>query len=204
MKKTFFILAIFILTSCTNKISTKQEDKISIPSITLESSDTSLHFKNGFWFLNEKLFSGYVIERFTSNNIHQTTAYFNGKEEGQQLTYFEDNNLAEKRFYHHGEKDSTHKGWWPNGNKRFEYHFKDGAYNGDYKEWYETGELLKQIHYTNGNDDSGKGWRQNGKLYMNFVVKNGRRYGLNNSNLCYTVKNSKGEYVESEKEENTK
>jgi hypothetical protein len=56
---------------------------------------------------------------------------------------------------------------------------------------------MKQIHYNNGTDEYGKGFRENGKVYMSFVVKNGRRYGLNNSNLCYTVLNGSGEFVRS-------
>ena len=60
-----------------------------------------------------------------------------------------------------------------------------------------SGQMLKHIHYTNGIDNCGKGWRESGKAYMNYVMKNGRRYGIVNSNLCYTVKNGSGEYVNS-------
>ena len=144
--------------------------------------------------------SGTITESFASGNIHHVSNYFQGKEEGWQYTYYDNGKPFDKRYYHTGEKDSVHTGWWENGNVRFEYHFKDGNYNGDFKEWYETGELGKHIHYVNGVDDWGKAWRQNGKLYMNFIVKDGRRYGLNNSNLCYTIKNGKGEYVASIKD----
>ena len=75
--------------------------------------------------------------------------------------------------------------------------FSAGLYSGMYREWYSSGRLYKEIHYTNGADDYGQGWRENGKLFMNYVMRNGRRYGIVNSNLCYTVKNEQGEFTES-------
>jgi len=102
-----------------------------------------------------------------------------------------------KRYYHSGEKDSLHLGWWPDGNQRFEIHFSNGAYDGVYKEWYIDGKPSKEIIYKNGNDISGKAWRNNGKLYMNFFTREGRRYGLLNSQMCYSLKNEKGEFIRS-------
>lgn len=205
MRNIFIIVTGMLFVSCSDKnLIIKYGGKIIIPSHSIETTDSLLHFNNGFWYYKNELYSGNIIDRFGSKNIHQNTSYYKGKEECVQLTYFDENKLSEKRFYHRGEKDSTHSGWWPNGNKRFEYHFKDGVYQGDFKEWYEDGKPLKFIHYTNGVDDNGKGWRQNGKLYMNFVMKNGRRYGLNNSNLCYTLKNGNGEFVTSVDSDATK
>ena len=34
-----------------------------------------------------------------------------------------------------------------------------------------------------------KAWRENGKLYINYEVKEGVRYGLQKAALCYTLKN---------------
>ena len=170
------------------------------PVITFNATDPDLNFKNGYWYYKSDLFSGTILEHFENNAVHKKTQYLQGRENGWQIIFYPGGSLSEKRFYTNGEKDIVHTGWWPNGNMRFEYHFAKGIYDGDYKEWYETGEQLKYIHYTKGVDDWGKGWRQNGKLYMNFVVRNGRRYGLNNSNLCYTVKNGSGELIASVKE----
>ena len=32
-----------------------------------------------------------------------------------------------------------------------------------------------------------KGWRENGKVFINYEAKDGVRYGLQKSNLCYTL-----------------
>lgn len=198
MKNIFSVLLIIFVCGCNHLQKHFNLTANNISEKTISDHDVLLQFKNGFWFYKGNLFSGTINRYFESNAIRQRTHYLDGKEDGGQLTYYPGEVISEKRFYAAGEKDSVHTGWWPNGNKRFEYHFAKGIYNGDYKEWYESGKPLKHIHYSNGIDDWGKGWRETGKLYMNFAVKNGRRYGLNNSNLCYTVKNGNGEYVSSD------
>ncbi len=112
-------------------------------------------------------------------------------------SFYENGNKEACRYYHAGEKDSVHRGWWLNGQPRFEYHFRKGEYNGDFKEWYASGKPYKHIIYASGKEQSGKGWRENGKFYMNFVMREGRLYGLVNPNLCYSLKNEKGEYINS-------
>ena len=118
-------------------------------------------------------------------------------EEGVLTSFYENGMKDSRRFYHNGEKDSINQGWWINGNPRFEYHFKNGVYEGDFKEWYASGKLMKHIIYHNGKEQNGKGWRENGKVYMSFVMRDGRLYGLINPNLCYSLKNERGEYVAS-------
>ena len=113
--------------------------------------------------------------------------------------YYENGNKDTRRFYRNGEKDSINLGWWVNGNPRFEYHFNNGNYEGDFNEWYVSGRPLKNIIYHDGKEQSGKGGRENGKLKMNFVRKDGRLYGLINPNLCYSLKNERGEYIASTK-----
>jgi hypothetical protein len=49
--------------------------------------------------------------------------------------------------------------------------------------------MMQQLVYDHGKEISGKGWRENGELYMNYQIKNGRRYGLANANLCYSLSN---------------
>lgn len=191
MKILFFLL---LIVSC---VSHRDTASYPVSSITIDSHDTSLHFIKGYWYRGNALFTGTIIERYTNDSVFHRTIYLEGKEEGWMYSYFPEGNISEKRYYHNGEKDSVHIGWWPNGKPRFEYHFTAGLYNGDFKEWYSEGEKFKYIRYKDGKEDWGKGWRQNGKVYMSFIVRNGRRYGLENSNLCYTVKNGKGEYVNS-------
>ena len=197
MRHSYLLIGIPMLFACKHLQTRVNADKDNIISPIINLTDPALSCKNGFWDYAGNLFSGTIIKHFQDHSTRQSTQYQKGKEHGWQHTFYPGGSLAEKRYYTNGEKDSVHTGWWQNGKKRFEYNFVNGIYHGDYKEWYESGQMLKHIHYTEGTDDWGKGWRDSGKPYMNYVMKKGRRYGIVNSNLCYTIKNGKGEYAKS-------
>jgi len=199
MKK--YIVILIVLSACQpskkDKLFVTELKSIAIPDLTVKSGDTALFLNNGVWLYQQKPLTGFIETYFSSGSLKSRQSFYQGKEEGLFLSYYEDGSKDARRFYHKGEKDSINQGWWPNGNPRFEYHFKEGVYEGDFKEWYQSGKPLKQIVYHNGKEESGKGWRENGKIYMSFMVKEGRLYGLVNPNLCYSLKNERGEFVKS-------
>ncbi len=166
-----------------------------IPNKIVQSGDPMLVLENGKWLYQQQPFSGTIVSFFVPGKLKSRQSFYEGREEGFLYTYYEDGSKDTQRFYHRGEKDSVNTGWWPNGNLRFEYHFTNGVYEGDFKEWYENGQPLKHIVYDAGKEQKGRGWRINGKSYMSFEVRNGRMYGLVNPNLCYSLKNERGEYV---------
>lgn len=202
MRNLSFILACLFLGCHHNNLQSPKDtspaQSIVIPSMVVRSTDSALHLVNGVWYYKQKLFSGCIETYFPSGQLRSKQSFYQGKEEGLLSTYYENGNKDTRRYYHAGEKDSTNQGWWPNGNPSFEYHFKNGVYEGDFKEWYTSGKPLKHLVYCNGEEQSGTGWRENGKVYMSFVVKDGRLYGLINPNLCYSLKNERGEFVKSE------
>ena len=175
-------------------ISTIKEYPV-IPGLVVRSTDTSLQLINGVLYYKRRLFSGNRETYFPAGTLQARQSFYQGKEEGLLNIFYENGNKDAQRFYHDGEKDSINMGWWKNANRRFEYHFKNGIYEGDYKEWYISGKPMKHIIYHDGKEQSGKGWRENGKVYMSFVMRDGRLYGLINPNLCYSLKNERGEYV---------
>jgi antitoxin component YwqK of YwqJK toxin-antitoxin module len=202
MRNVSFILTCFFLGCHSNGVHPFKEippvQSIVIPAVVVQSTDSALHLVNGEWYYAQKFFSGFIETYFPSGQLRSKQSFYNGKEEGLLATYYENGNKDTRRYYHAGEKDSINLGWWPNGNPGFEYHFRNGVYEGDFKEWYANGKPLKHLVYHNGKEQSGTGWRENGKVYMSFVVKDGRLYGLINPNLCYSLKNERGEFVKSE------
>jgi len=183
----FFFILMSIMHSCTHKTDPANEQ------IRVDKSDRSLSLSNGiYYYKNEKL-TGTITDKFTNGKCKAIEQINNGKQQGATETFYEDGSKESTRYYTAGEKDSVQLGWWPNTLPKYIYHFANGKYNGDFTEWYIDGNMMQQIHYQNGEELSGKGWRPNGKLYMNFVVRNGRRYGLMNANLCYEVKDGKVE-----------
>jgi antitoxin component YwqK of YwqJK toxin-antitoxin module len=185
----FFLLPlILLLFSCRNN---DPSVAMAITKRELKAGDSSLHVRNGVLYQTEKPFSGTIKEFYPSQAVKSIIEMEAGRQQGIAKTFFENGTAESIRWYRNGEKDSVHRGWWPNGKLRFEYHFSEGAYQGMFTEWYFSGNMIQQLLYENGREVHGKAWRDNGKLYMNFVMKNGRRYGLNNPNLCYSLKNEK-------------
>ena len=164
-------------------------------NLTVEENAQGLELRNGIYYYNGELFSGYLTAHYKNGVLSEKRNYSAGKQEGFSFTWFENGVMQDKRFYVNGEKDDTHYGWYNDGSKRFEYNFDNGMNNGVSTEWYNSGQVAKKTVYVNGNEESVQAWRDNGKLYINYVVRDGVIYGMNNSHLCYTLKNEKGEYV---------
>lgn len=201
-KVSIIVFSLILLAGCngqpgTTKNLTKAQQQVKLLLITVLSSDSNLALINGQWFYRRTLFNGIIEKKDSAGRLITKQSIANGVEEGWQFAYYPGGRMESKRFYHLGEKDSLNMGWWPNGKPRYAYHFRNGVYEGDFDEWYQSGNPLKHIVYHNGKEQSGKGWRDNGKLYMSFVRRNGRLYGLINANLCYSLKNEQGEFIPS-------
>ena len=205
--KAVLLIGMLILYSCreatlsTTVVTTNSTavNNTALMASIVKATDTSLQLINGIWFYRHQPLIGTIQTFFKNGLLKGTQTFYQGKEEGVSMTYYENGRKDAIRYYHKGEKDSVNSGWWMNGNLRFEYHFKNGMYEGDFKEWYINGQRAKHIVYHDGKEVSGKGWRINGKPYMSFVMRDGRLYGLINPNLCYSLKNERGEYVASVK-----
>jgi len=182
--KFLLIISVTFIFSCTENstVSNGKDQRVEI-----SPTDTALHLINGIFYYRSLKYTGDIKEIYHDGLLKSIQHLQDGKQEGLAETFYEDGKPESSRWYTKGEKDSTQTGWWENGNIKYEYHFKNGTYNGMFTEWYQSGRMLQQVMYAHGNEVYGRGWRESAKLYMNFVMKDGRRYGLNNSNLCYTL-----------------
>ena len=202
-----YLLGLMYSMGCTNAKhppNTKDVEKLSVStdSICNEKANGQFLWRNGILFHADKTFTGVFKQSDSLGNLLSKQLFYQGKEEGWSEWYYPDGKINARRYFHQGEKDSVHMGWWPNGNPRFEYHFHQGQYNGWFKEWYVSGEPLKAIWYQAGKEIRGTGWRENGKMYMSFEVRNGRLYGLVNPNLCYSLQKENGVFVTGKKNKN--
>ncbi len=191
--KWYWMIGALLVCSCKEKLKQTIYTNTTpvIPAITLRSDNLHLKLLNGQWFYHDTLFSGRLEDFYTSGILKSRQSFYKGREEGWLIEWFESGQRASQRYYRTGEKEGVHKGWWENGMPRFAYHFSSGKYHGDFSEWMVNGRLAKQIIYKDGNEVSGKAWRDNGKLYMSFEVRGGRRYGLMNAKPCYSLKSEK-------------
>jgi antitoxin component YwqK of YwqJK toxin-antitoxin module len=198
MKYVYCLITLWLFACNGKKAATEKKSSplaVLIPDLTLQRNDRFLVRNNGKWFYRSQPFGGTIETYDDAGTLRTRQSFYEGIEEGCLHTYYANGHPDAERYYHAGEKDSVNKGWWPNGRLRFEYHFRMGVYEGDFKEWYASGKPLKHIYYQDGKERWGRGWRENGKSYMSFEVRDGRVYGSINPNLCYSLRNEQGGYI---------
>ena len=80
---------------------------------------------------------------------------------------------------------------WPEGARRLEVTVVDGAYHGEFRTWYRSGMPYERRHFVHGHEEGvQQSWTEDGELYLNYEVRNGRRYGFINAKPCLPVEES--------------
>jgi hypothetical protein len=178
--------------SSENKIVKENvEASIMIPNLYLNALDTGFVFHQDTLYFQSHKMNGYVFKLYTPHDTAFLGSYWGGLEEGVHKKWYPNKQLAEHRYFHLGKKVGKHVGFWEDGTPKFEYHFIDGELQGVCNEWYQKGQPYKVMHYKNGYEEgSQKMWWENGVIRANYVVKQGRRYGLIGLKLCMTPKDS--------------
>lgn len=83
------------------------------------------------------------------------------------------------RTYRDGKEEGVHRGWWPNGARKFEYHYHNGIAEGPQREWFDDGNPYTEFNYVAGHESGlQRMWTSYGKLRANYIIRDGRRYGL--------------------------
>jgi antitoxin component YwqK of YwqJK toxin-antitoxin module len=165
---------------------------VNIPLQLLNKSEQQLGMNNGLLIINQQPFNGTLFTLFS--NSKDTAAienYLHGKEHGEWKKYYASHKIKEKRFFANGQKNGEYIAWWENGQKELQYFFKANEYEGTCKEWNETGFLNKIMNYKKGHEDSSQQWwYDNGKIKANYIIKDGRRFGLLGTKNCINVSDS--------------
>lgn len=158
----------------------------------LNKTEQQITMNNGQLFIANKPFTGSL---FTLHPNSKDTAvienYVNGKEDGEWKKFYASNKVKEKRFFTNGQKTGEYIAWWENGNKQLHYFFLADEYEGTCKEWNEAGMLNKIMNYKKGHEEGQQQWwYDNGKIKANYIIKDGRRYGLLGTKNCINVSDS--------------
>jgi antitoxin component YwqK of YwqJK toxin-antitoxin module len=181
---------LLFIASCKNeneKKETKPEAKIAktIPANYINAGDSSFTKQQDTIVYQGKYFTGYQFSLYPNGDTESIRGYFNGVEEGLQKKWYPGKKLTEERFYVNGKKEGTHEGWWSDGKPKFFFTLYNDEYNGEFKEWYSSGLLGKEFHYVNGKEEgSQRLWWDNGTVRANYVVRNGKKYGLIGLKIC--------------------
>lgn len=167
------------------------QSEIVLPNQYLNSKNHFLSFHQDTLYYQSTKYSGYIFDQFANGDSAYLGSYLNGIEEGVFKKWYLNKQLAEYRTYHAGKKVGKHVGFWEDGQPKFEFNFMDGELQGIANEWYRNGQPYKAFHYKMGYENgSQKMWWENGIIRANYVVKQGRRYGLIGLKLCMTPQDS--------------
>jgi antitoxin component YwqK of YwqJK toxin-antitoxin module len=151
-------------------------------------NDASFSHNQGILLYKDKPFSGNRYAMYANGDTAKVAFFLAGKEEGWSKTWYEGGNLAEQRFYLKGKKEGEHKAWWADGKPRFVYHFKNDEHDGIQQDWHANGQLAEIFNYRNGHEEGHQQmWFDDGSLKANYVIHDGRRFGLPGVKNCVSV-----------------
>jgi len=75
--------------------------------------------------------------------------------------------------------------FWPNGKLRRSFDLQDGVRDGEYRTFTIDGKPYELKHFVRGRENGlQQAWDERGQLYLNYVVRDGRRYGMVNAKPC--------------------
>lgn len=152
----------------------------------ISATDASLAVRHGTLYRGEKPFTGIVVDSVGDGAVvRQSTEYLDGLRDGDSRAWYSGNRLAWERAYRHSKEIGTHRGWWANGAPHFVYHYRNGIIEGTAREWFANGRLYREFHYQAGQESgSERMWYADGSLRANYVMRDGRRFGLPGSKGC--------------------
>jgi antitoxin component YwqK of YwqJK toxin-antitoxin module len=168
------------------------EDLMVDYSILLNKAEQKIKIENGLLIINQKPFSGRLFALFeASTDTAELSSYQNGKEHGEWKKVYTSGKIKERRFFEQGQKTGEYTAWWENGNRQLHYFFVADEYEGTCKEWNVEGKLVRILNYKSGHEEGHQQWwYDNGKVKANYVIKDGRRYGLLGTKNCINVSDS--------------
>jgi antitoxin component YwqK of YwqJK toxin-antitoxin module len=164
-------------------------DTSQIPTDTISSRDSILRLDNGIYFYNNKPFSGFIKEVYENEALKSIGSYYQGMQHGITRTFYRNGKARDSRSYKENVGYGRHVGYWENGNMKFDFTYYFDRREGIQKQWYKSGSPYAFLNFR-GDREHGMqhAWRENGKPYINYEAKDGIRYGLQKSALCYTLK----------------
>ncbi len=193
MKKCLHVLFLALMGSCHGPSIelNSLEEEISGESITTVPFE-AIEMKNGVAYTAGKKYSGYGIELNSETGDTLTIqGFLGGQLHGVSKKWYPNGQLLELRHYTSGEKNGKQLSFWENGNKRFEFTAVKDAYEGELKEWNEAGDLIHLGNFANGQEEgTQKLFYDNGKIRANYVILQGKRYGLLGTKNCTNVSDS--------------
>lgn len=160
--------------------------------VLLNKNEQQIAIVNGLTVVNNIAFSGRLFGMYPgTKDTAEITSYTNGKEDGEWKQFYPQHKLKEIRWFSNGSKTGRYIAWWPNGQIQLQFFFVNDEYQGTCREWGEDGRLTKVMTYNKGHEEGQQQeWYANGKIKANYIIKDGRRFGLLGTKNCMNVSDS--------------
>jgi antitoxin component YwqK of YwqJK toxin-antitoxin module len=160
--------------------------------ISLSSTDAGLYRVNGIVYRKNSPYTGSIITLFPgTSDTSLIERFLAGKEHGVWRKFYLSHRLKETRLFRDGKKVGDLIIYWENGNRQLHYVFDNDEYEGICREWNEAGMLTREMGYHLGHEAGAqKWWYDNGKIKSNYIISNGRRFGLLGTKNCVNVTDS--------------
>ena len=85
-------------------------------------------------------------------------------------------------------RDGRMQQYWPGGVLKSDIVYRADVYDGEYRTFYASGAPYELRHYRRGHEEGlQQSWTEDGTRYLNYEVRDGRRYGLVNAVPCTVV-----------------
>lgn len=157
----------------------------TIPAYYLSAQDDRLKRIRDTMFLDGAYYTGFCVGFHPSGDTAFIHGFFNGLPEGRQVAWSEQGVPVSSAFFINGKKEGLQQTWWPDKTPQLRYWTSDNEYEGAFLEWNSAGVLIKQFHYLQGHESGHQRlWWDNGTVRANYVIRNGRKYGLLGLKLC--------------------
>jgi antitoxin component YwqK of YwqJK toxin-antitoxin module len=187
--KIIVLFFCILFTGC-NSATVQQDQPAAL--LLINTADSGISNSNGTVYFNNQLFSGVLYTLYAATKDTAAKAsYLKGKEHGEWHKFYPNGKLQEQRFFNNGKKTGVFITWWPSGNKQTHCTLLNDEFEGTSQEWTDKGVLVKEMNYHNGHEEGWqRWWHDNGKVRSNYIIKEGRRYGLLGTKHCINVSDS--------------
>jgi hypothetical protein len=149
------------------------------------ADDARLRTEAAVVLLDGRPVSGALVSEGDGVQLAKRTMYRDGVRHGVARSWYENGQLAYERRFREGTEVGTHRGWYYDGQLKFDYRFRDGVLEGIARDWFADGTLYKDFRYEHGYESGAQRvWYVDGTVRANYVVRNGRRYGLIGAKGC--------------------
>lgn len=127
----FFVFSIVPLCLFASTFSEDYKALISwqLPDNAVEVS--ALKEIDSLWYLDGKLFSGWLYERYPDGQLLRAAKYHRGLAQGQSLMWYPDGAPQMSANYHAGALHGRFLGWYPNGGVIYDLYINRGTFAGD-------------------------------------------------------------------------